>query len=147
MTDIQAAMGIHQLRRLDGFMATRQRYARLYDEAFAELQEVQTPAIHSDRDHVRHLYAIRLDLGRLAIDRAQFIDALRACNIGTSVHFIPVHLHPFYQERFGYRRGDLPHAEAIYDCIVSLPLYPRMTEADVQDVIQAVHHIITTNRG
>ena len=146
MTDIQAALGIHQLRRLDDFIVTRQRYACLYDEAFADLQEVETPVIHSDRNHVYHLYVIRLELDRLAIDRAQFIEALKALNIGTSVHFIPVHLHPFYQERFGYRRGDLPQAEAIYDRIVSLPLYPRMTETDVYDVIQAVRHIVTTNR-
>jgi dTDP-4-amino-4,6-dideoxygalactose transaminase len=146
MTDIQAALGIHQLRRLDDFIITRQRYARLYDEAFADLSEVETPVVHSDRNHVYHLYVIRLELDRLAIDRAQFIEALKARNIGASVHFIPVHLHPFYQERSGYRRGDLPRAEAIYDRIVSLPLYPRMTEADVYDVIQAVRHIVTTNR-
>ena len=146
MTDIQAALGIHQLHRLDDFIATRQRYARLYDEALADLQEVETPVVRSDRNHVYHLYVIRLELDRLAMDRAQFIEALKAHNIGASVHFIPVHLHPFYQERFGYRRGDLPQVEAIYDRIVSLPLYPRMTEADVYDVIQAVRHIVTTNR-
>ncbi len=146
MTDIQAALGIHQLRRLDDFITTRQRYARLYDEAFADLQEVETPVVRSDRNHVYHLYVVRLEPDRLAIDRAQFIEALKAHNIGASVHFIPVHLHPFYQERFGYRRGDLPQAEIIYDRIVSLPLYPRMTEADVHDVIQAVRHIVTTNR-
>jgi dTDP-4-amino-4,6-dideoxygalactose transaminase len=146
MTDSQAALGIHQLRRLDGFITTRQRYARLYDEAFADLQEVERPVARSDRNHVYHLYVIRLKLDRLAIDRAQFIEALNAHNIGASVHFVPVHLHPFYRERFGYRRGDLPQAEAIYDRIVSLPLYPRMTEADVYDVIQAVRHIVTTNR-
>jgi dTDP-4-amino-4,6-dideoxygalactose transaminase len=146
MTDIQAALGIHQLQQLDDFIATRRRYAHLYDEAFAGLTEVETPVVHLDRDHAYHLYVIRLVLDRLAIDRAQFIEALKAHNIGTSVHFIPVHLHPFYQERFGYRRGDLPQAEAIYDRIISLPLYPRMTEADVTDVIQAVRHIVAANR-
>jgi len=146
MTDIQAALGIHQLRRLDGFVATRQRYARLYDEAFADLPEVNTPAVHSDRKHVYHLYNIRLDLDRLTIDRAQFIEALKAYNIGASVHFIPVHLHRFYQEHFGYSRGDLSQAETLYDREVSLPLYPRMTEDDVHDVIQAVRDIITFRR-
>jgi dTDP-4-amino-4,6-dideoxygalactose transaminase len=146
MTDIQAALGIHQLRRLDDFIATRQRYARLYDEAFADLQEVETPVARSDRSHVYHLYVIRLDLDRLAIDRAQFIEALKAHNIGASVHFIPVHLHPFYQQSFGYRRGDLPQSEAIYDRIVSLPIYPRMAEPDVYDVVEAVRYIVTTNR-
>jgi dTDP-4-amino-4,6-dideoxygalactose transaminase len=147
MTDIQAAIGIHQLPRLDGFVAVRQRYARLYDEAFADLPGLATPVRHSDRDHVYHLYVVRLDPSCLGIDRAEFIDALKDHNIGTSVHFIPVHLHPFYRERFGYRRGDLPAAEAIYDRIVSLPLYPRMTEEDVNDVIRAVGRIVAEHRG
>lgn len=147
MTDIQAALGIHQLRRLDDFIRIRQRYVQLYDEAFAGLQEVETPVRRSDRGHAYYIYVIRLDLDRLAIDRAQFIEALKAHNIGSSVHFIPVHLHPFYQEQYGYRRGDLPQAEAIYDRIVSLPLCPSMTEADVHDVIQAVRHIVTVNRS
>ncbi|PYV41427.1 MAG: UDP-4-amino-4,6-dideoxy-N-acetyl-beta-L-altrosamine transaminase [Acidobacteria bacterium] len=146
MTDIQAALGIHQLRRLDGFIETRQHYARLYDEAFANVPEIETAIRHSDRNHVSHLYVLRLNLKRLRIDRAQFIEELKAFHIGASVHFIPVHLHPFYQERFGYRRGDLPRAEALYECIVSLPLYPRMTETDVQDVIDAVQQIVTSNR-
>jgi dTDP-4-amino-4,6-dideoxygalactose transaminase len=147
MTDIQAAIGIHQLPRLEGFVAVRQRYARLYDEAFADLPGLATPVRHSDRNHVYHLYVVRLDPSRLGIDRAGFIDALKDHNIGTSVHFIPVHLHPFYRERFGYRRGDLPAAEAIYDRIVSLPLYPRMTEEDVDDVIRAVGRIVADNRA
>jgi dTDP-4-amino-4,6-dideoxygalactose transaminase len=146
MTDIQAALGIHQLRRLNGFITTRQGYARRYTEAFADLQAIETPVLRSDRNHVYHLYAIRLRPEHLAIDRAQFIEALKAHNIGASVHFIPVHLHPFYQECFGYRRGNLPQAEALYDRIVSLPLYPRMTEVDVDDVIRAVRQIVDQHR-
>ncbi|MFL5803602.1 MAG: DegT/DnrJ/EryC1/StrS family aminotransferase [Roseiflexaceae bacterium] len=146
MTDIQAALGIHQLRRLDDFINIRQHYARLYTEAFADIPEVITPLVRGDRSHVYHLYVIRLDLGRLMIGRAEFIDALKAHQIGASVHFIPVHLHPFYQEHFGYHRGDLSRAEAVYDQIVSLPLYPRMTEFDVYDVIQAVRQIIAQHR-
>lgn len=146
MTDIQAAMGLHQLRRLDGFIKIRQGYARLYNEAFAGLEELETPLVHSDRNQVYHLYAIRLRQDRLTIDRGQFIEVLRDENIGSSVHFIPVHLHPFYQERFGYRRGDLPTAEGIYDGLVSLPLYPRMSRQDAEDVIRATVGIITRYR-
>jgi dTDP-4-amino-4,6-dideoxygalactose transaminase len=142
MTDIQAALGIHQLRRLDGFIETRQRYVRMYDEAFACLPEIDTPVTHADRNHVYYVYVIRLNLERLSIDRAQFIEELKARNIGTSVHFIPVHLHPFYQKRFIYPLGGLFRAEALYDRIISLPLYPRMTEADVQDVITAVADVV-----
>ncbi len=146
MTDIQASLGIHQLRKLDGFIETRQRYTRLYDEAFAHLPEIERPITHSDRDHIYHLYAIRLCLERLKLDRAQFIDALRARNIGSSVHFIPVHLHPFYRETFGYRKGDLPNAENLYARILSLPLFPKMTDGDVQEVIEAVETIIGENQ-
>jgi dTDP-4-amino-4,6-dideoxygalactose transaminase len=141
MTDIQASLGIHQLRRLDGFIKARQRYAKIYHDAFAELDEIQLPITHPERNHAYHLYVIRLNLERLLIDRSQFVEELRNRNIGTSVHFIPVHLHPFYREHFGYRRGDLPTAEYLYDRIISLPLYPSMTDADAQDVIAAVTEV------
>jgi len=146
MTDIAAALGIHQLRRLDGFIHARQQYARMYTEAFASLDTLETPIAHADRNHVYHLYAIRLNLERLKIDRAEFISQLKKLKIGASVHFIPVHLHPFYRDHFGYRHGDLPRAEAIYDSILSLPLYPSMSAQDVNDVIEAVHHISSLNR-
>jgi len=146
MTDIAAALGIHQLRRLDGFIETRQRYAKMYDEAFSQISEILTPIKHDDRNHVYHLYPIQIEANSLKIDRAEFIEALREMKIGASVHFIPVHLHPFYQRTFGHKRGDLPYSERVYNNILSLPLYPRMTEQDVQDVIRAVRHIITTRR-
>lgn len=146
MTDIQAALGIHQLLKLDAFIATRQRYARLYDQAFADLREIQIPLTHTDRSHIYHLYVILLKLERLTVDRAQFIEELKALNIGTSVHFIPVHLHPFYGETFGYRPGDCPVAERIYERIISLPLFPRMTDHDVRDVVNAVRKVILRYR-
>lgn len=146
MTDVQAAMGIHQLKKLDGFIATRARYAQIYNEAFALLPEIATPEVTTGQRHAWHLYVIQVMLDRIAIDRDQFIQELRARNIGTSVHFIPVHLHPYYQERFGYRRGDLKQAEQLYDRIVSLPLYPRMTDEDVHDVVRAVQDVVGLNR-
>jgi dTDP-4-amino-4,6-dideoxygalactose transaminase len=146
MTDIQAALGIHQLQRLDGFIEKRQHYAQLYDAGFADIQQVSVPITHSDRNHVYHLYVIRINQDSLGIDRAKLIDELRSRNIGSSVHFIPVHLHPFYRERYGYKRGDLPRAEAIYDSIVSLPLYPRMSMEDIEYVIQSVDAIVKHKR-
>lgn len=146
MTDIQAALGIHQLARLEAFLAIRSKYVAMYNEAFAGIPEIQVPVVHADVGHAWHLYVIQLDLERLVIDRGQFIEALRAENIGTSVHFIPVHLHPYYRERFGSKRGDYPNAERVYDRIVSLPLYPKMTEKDVRDVIAAVNHIVSRHR-
>ncbi len=146
MTDIQAALGIHQLKKLDSFIAARARYAQMYSEAFAFLPEIAIPKVNPGQRHAWHLYVIQLMLDRIEIDRSQFIQELHAHNIGTSVHFIPVHLHPYYQERFGYRRGDLQQAEQLFDRIVSLPLYPSMTDEDVQDVIRAVQDVVGLNR-
>jgi dTDP-4-amino-4,6-dideoxygalactose transaminase len=146
MTDIQAAMGIHQLRKLDGFIKTRQEYAVLFDEAFKKLPDLNIPILRPDRSHIYHLYVIKLNLERLSIDRAAFIEELKARKIGTSVHFIPVHLHPFYRDHFGYKKGQFPAAEAIYDRIVSLPLYPAMSEADVRDVIFAVQEVCSSHQ-
>jgi len=145
MTDIQAALGIHQLRKLDRFIETRQLYAHIFDLAFSPSEVIQSPRRHSDRTHAYHLYAIRLGLDRLRINRAQFITELAKRNIGASVHFIPVHLHPFYQQHFGCKRGDLPNAETLYDRIVSLPIYPGMSPVDVQDTIGTVQQIAAEN--
>ena len=146
MTDLQAGMGIHQLKKLDGFIEARARYAKMYTEAFSEMPEIETPVIHRDRKHAWHLYVIKLALERLKIDRAQFIQELHGRNIGSSVHFIPVHLHAYYREAFGYQRGDFKQAEYLYDRIVSLPLYPAMADDDVHDVVRAVRNIILSNR-
>jgi dTDP-4-amino-4,6-dideoxygalactose transaminase len=146
MTDIAASLGIHQLRRLDRFIEIRRRYARIYDEAFRDLDMVRTPIIHADRNHVYHLYAIQLELAQLTIDRAIFIEKLKELNIGASVHFIPLHRQPFYRDQFDYKVGDLPQADGLYESVLSLPLYPRMSEADVSDVIEAVYQIASTHR-
>ena len=110
------------------------------------MPELNIPIVGPDRNHIYHLYVIKLNLERLSIDRAAFIEELKARKIGTSVHFIPVHLHPFYREHFGYKKGQFPTAEAIYDRIVSLPLYPAMSEADVRDVIFAVQEVCSSHR-
>ncbi len=146
MTDIQAALGIHQLRRLDGFIERRQAIARRYERAFADLPELSLPVELPDRNHVFHLYPVRLNLDRLAIGRARFIDELRAARIGASVHFIPVHLHPYYATSFQYRAGAFPRAEQAYERLISLPLYPRMSDADADDVIDAVRTTVLGHR-
>lgn len=146
MTDIQAALGIHQLARLERFLECRRTYASMYNEAFGAIPGIQVPVVHADVRHAWHLYVIKLELECLTINRAQFIEALRAEKIGTSVHFIPVHLHPYYRDRFGFKRGDYPRAERAYDRIVSLPLNPKMTERDVEDVIGAVTGILCRHR-
>jgi dTDP-4-amino-4,6-dideoxygalactose transaminase len=142
MTDVQAAIGIHQLRRIDEFTASRQRYAKLYDAALEDLPEVRRPARHADRNHTYHLYPVWFDQQRLSIGRDEIIGELTRCNIGTSVHFIPVHLHPYYRDTYGYAAGDFPNAMRIYSGLVSLPLYPAMTEEDVATVHRAVRAVV-----
>jgi len=146
MTDIQAALGIHQLRRLDGFTRRRQEIAALYDEAFSNLPEIFLPPRLPGRDHTFHLYPIRLDEDLLQLNRSEFIDELRARNIGASVHFIPLHRHPLYRERYGYRPEQFPVCEEIYQGLLSLPLYPSMTDQDAADVIEAVRDIVAAHQ-
>ncbi len=142
ITDIQSAIGICQLRKLDGMNARRQQIAQQYHQAFREMDFVQTfpDPLPTNRTHVWHLYTILLNLSALRIDRAQFIEELRARNVGTSVHYIPIHYHPHYQ-RYGWKRGQFPHTESYYDRTLSLPLYPTMSDADVADVIEAVYDV------
>ena len=140
MTDLQASLGIPQLAKFDQFQKTRCAYAKQYTD---ELKGggITTPYISSEIDHAWHLYTILIDPDVMGLDRAQFIEALTSENIGTSVHFIPLHLHPYYRNIYGYKRGDFPNAEYIYDRILSLPLYPLMTPDDLNDVINAIKKI------
>ena len=147
MSDIQAAIGLHQVRRIDEFTRRRREIAHRYDEAFRELPEIVLPPRDTERsEHIYHLYTVRLDLDRLTIGRDRFIEALRAENIGTSVHFIPLHLHPYYRKQLGLVRGAFPVAEAVFDSIISLPVYPGMSDADADDVIAAVERIVGSCR-
>ncbi|MGH9405913.1 MAG: DegT/DnrJ/EryC1/StrS family aminotransferase [Terriglobia bacterium] len=138
MTDIQAAIGLHQLRKLSEFHARRCQIARRYTEAFLEVPELQVPTNHPHVDHAWHIYALRLRTERLSISRNKFIEELKARRISSSVHFIPVHLHPYYRDKYRYRPEDFPVAYREYQRMISLPLYPRMSDPDVDDVIAAV---------
>jgi dTDP-4-amino-4,6-dideoxygalactose transaminase len=146
LTDIAAALGIEQLKRCDEFYEARQRIANHYHEAFADLPEIQIPACAPHVQHAWHLYVIQLNIERLRINRQDFIKALKGENIGASVHFIPLHLHPFYRDTFGYQPADFPQATAVFERIVSLPIYPKMAEANVRDVIVAVRKLIQEYR-
>ncbi len=146
LTDIAAAIGIEQLKKCDRFWEVRKRIAAMYDEGFADLPEIRKPMWQPDVQHAWHLYVIQLDMERLRIGRNEFIELLKKENIGISVHFIPLHLHPYYRNTFGYRPEDFPNASTAFERIVSLPIYPRMTETDVQDVIEAVRTIVKQYR-
>lgn len=144
LTDFQCALGMSQLRKLPSWVARRQEIAGQYDAAFAELPEVEPLAVRDEVSHAYHLYIIRLNSKQLRATRTEIFAALRAEGIGVNVHYIPVHLHPFYRERFGTELGDCPVAEAAYEQIISLPIFPRMSEQDVEDVIAAVHKVSET---
>ncbi len=143
MMDIQAALGIHQLKRAKANLKIRNKYWQIYTKAFENLDGI-IPPFEEEKEmvHARHLYAVNLELEKLKINRNQFIEALRKENIGAGVHFTPVHLHQYYRKAFGFRPGDFPNAEWIGERTVSLPFYPHMTQKDINDVIKAVEKIL-----
>ena len=143
MTDLQAALGIHQLARLEANLPLRERHWRRYDEAFTDHPLLTTPAPPDPRDrHARHLYTVLLDPDQVGMSRNEFIVRLKAENIGTGIHFTPLHLHTYYAKSFGFTRGQFPVAEFIGDRTVSLPLSAKVTDEDVEDVIAAVGRVL-----
>lgn len=147
MTDVQASLGLHQLGRLDGFIAKREEYAAMYDSAFADLPAIQPLARRPGMRHAHHLYVVLLDLDRLTISRDEFMLALKAENIGVGVHFISMHLQPYYQQALKMQASDLPVAASVSRQLLSLPLYPKMSKSDLADVICAVRKIATGYRN
>lgn len=142
MTDIQAAMGRVQLKKLDAMQGRRQAIAARFTEGLKGLP-VFPPHVQPNVGHAWHLYPLRLDLDAIEGDRADVIRDLKALNIGTSVHFIPIHLHPYYQKQLGYQVGDFPLAEKFYASEISLPLYPTMTDRDADDVLEALAEVLS----
>jgi len=142
LTDIQCALGISQLKKLSGWVNRRQEIAKKYDAAFTGMPEIRPLKVRGGVSHAYHLYVIRLNLEKLRADRALVFKALRAEGIGVNVHYIPVHMHPFYQKRFGTCQGICPVAEKAYDEILSLPIFPRMNDSDIDDVVHAVQKVV-----
>jgi dTDP-4-amino-4,6-dideoxygalactose transaminase len=138
MTDIQASLGLHQLAKLDSFIEQRRAIAERYAFALGNIPGLVLPAELPHNRHTWHVYPIRL----IHFDRSLFIDALKEHNIGASVHFIPLHRHPFYRDRYGYQPEQFPMAEKLYEGMVSLPLYPKMTRDDERDVLNSVREIL-----
>jgi perosamine synthetase len=145
LTDIAAAMGLVQLKRVYEMMEKRRQIAHLYNDAFKDLAEIETP--YTAEDHAWHLYVIRLRKERLEIDRNQFMEQLRTKGIGTSVHFIPLHTHPYYRSKYHYEPEDYPISNQVYKQIVSLPIYSKMSLGDAYRVVDAVKEVIEKNRA
>ena len=146
LSDLQSAIGIHQLRKLEGFLERRGRLVELYNQHFAGLEEVETPPESADGRSAWHLYVLRLNLPMLGIDRNEFIGELRRRGIGVSVHFIPIPLHPAYASWVNHPRQRCPKALAFYDRIISLPLYPGLSDSDVERIANTVKSIVATHR-
>ena len=143
LTDVACALGLSQLKKLEANLARRRQIASLYAAAFRKVPSVIPPSVRADVNPAWHLYPIRFDLDHLKTDRGQLFRALRAENIGVNVHYIPVHLHPYYRDHFGYRGGEYPGAEGAYDRLISLPMFHGMSDEDVRDVIHAVGKVAT----
>lgn len=156
LTDIAASIGIAQLKKVNSFWKRRAHIANIYNEAFKDVVEIEVSLKEKNKigideneegtKHSWHLYVIKLNCEYLSIDREQFIEELRARGIGTSVHFIPLHIHPYYRRTYKHRPGDFPVSYKTYKRIVSLPIYPKMTDNDVERVVNSVMDVLSKNR-
>ena len=142
ITDFQCALGLSQMNKLDRFIQRRREIASRYNQAFAKVEEIITPVEREDVQAVYHIYVIQLRTEKLKAGRKEVFEALREENIGVNVHYIPVHLHPYYQREFGYKRGDYPKAERYYERAITLPVFPKMSDEDVDYVIETVKKVI-----
>lgn len=146
MTDLAASIGLHQLNRCDEFWEGRARCANHYDAAFADVPELQLLSVDPNVQMAWHLYVIRLRPEQLTIDRAEFIQRVNAAGVGTSVHYMPLHMHPYYRETHGYQPDDLPVAKAAFEQMLSLPIYPKLSDADLEHVTETVRGIVAETR-
>lgn len=142
MMDLQAAIGIHQLSRIDKYWKRRQEIWLKYNEAFKGLPVFVPAPVEPNTRHAYHLYTLLIDTDKLSLTRDEFLDLMTEQNIGVGVHYIALHLHPFYQRTYGYKHGDFPNAKWVSDRTVSIPLSAKLTDEDVEDVIQAIKNIL-----
>jgi perosamine synthetase len=145
LTDIAAAIGIHQLHKAERMRLERENIARTYLKAFAEIEELSPPLDCVDRLHSWHLFPIKLNLESLSIGRNEFIEMLKSSGVGCSVHWRPLHLHPYYQVTFGWKPSDMPVATRVWEQLVSLPIFPGMDHKEVEFVIRAVKSIFASS--
>ena len=142
MSDLNASIGMHQIKKVERFMTLRKKYVSMYDRAFADVAELETLAVRDYATHAHHLYVISLHLERLTIDRDGFLDAIQSTGIGVALHYVALHLQPYYVKNFNTKPQDFPIASNYSERVISLPLYPKMSSADVERVIGTVKDLI-----
>jgi len=138
MTDLNASLGLHQVKKIERFMTLRKKYVSMYDNAFADVPELETLAVRDYATSAHHIYIIALQLERLTVDRDEFLDAIQSAGIGVAVHYVALHLQPYYVKNFNTKPQDFPIASNYSERVISLPLYPKMSSADVERVIGTV---------
>ena len=142
MSDLNASIGMHQIKKVERFMTLRKKYVSMYDRAFADVAELETLAVRDYATHAHHLYVISLHLERLTIDRDGFLDAIQSTGIGVALHYVALHLQPYYVKNFNTKPQDFPIASNYSERVITLPLYPKMSSADVERVIGTVKDLI-----
>jgi len=142
LSELHSSLGIHQLNKLEAFQNRRREIVRRYNKELGSIEGIKIPYVKKNIKHSWHLYIIQLDLENLTVDRDQIFKALREENIGVNVHYIPVHYHSYYQEKFGLSRGILPNVEWLFPRIITIPLFPKMSDDDVYDVVNALEKVI-----
>lgn len=145
ITDLQCALGISQMNKIDKFIKRRREIVRKYNETFVNLREISTPYEAEYSNSGWHIYVIRLNLATLNVGRKEIFEALQKENIGVNVHYMPIYLHPYYQS-LGYKKGLCPEAEKAYESMITIPLFPKMSEKDINDVIDAINKVVTYYR-
>jgi dTDP-4-amino-4,6-dideoxygalactose transaminase len=146
LTDIAAAIGLHQVRKADDLHKRRTKLAELYLELLCDMDELVLPQVMPNRIHSWHLFPLRVQLNKIDLDRAELVDELRRAGVGTSVHWMPLHMHPYYREKLGYQACDCPCAASIYPELISLPLYPELSVEEVEYVCRTLKEIIAQSR-
>jgi dTDP-4-amino-4,6-dideoxygalactose transaminase len=142
MPDLNASIGLHQIQKVEKFMVLRRKYAAMYDQAFSDVPELETPVVRDFATPAHHIYVIALHLDQLTIDRDGFLDAIQSAGIGVALHYVALHLQPYYVKNFNTKPQDFPIASNYSARVISLPLYPKMSPADVERVIETVKDLI-----
>lgn len=143
LSELHASLGIQQLAKLESFQKRRREIVKIYNKEFGDIEEIIVPYVKNDVKHSWHLYVIQLILDKLRVNRDQIFKALREENIGVNVHYIPVHYHSYYRKKFGLKKGILPNVEWLFPRLLTIPLFPKMTDDDINDVINALEKVLT----